>query len=214
MHYKGLGREEAKTTWYKNGKKKTIAELQDHLIEIIKLTKQWHVPDEPPTTAPQRIEMPILGTLSNPVKDLDRKAKAKETEFNKDAQKYWQQREDIGYTSVLDQMQQLGELNIDDSFIGTQMDYLSDFDLVGEVNMKELCCCGGIFENISDDACVNPGNRRQYYKENEAAFVFWDAVLEADYPASRSIEPFDEKKWNNNCYGTWRKELSAIDDGL
>ena len=45
MKYKGLGRVEAKTTWYKNGKKKTIAELQDHLIEIIKLTKQWHVPD-------------------------------------------------------------------------------------------------------------------------------------------------------------------------
>ena len=63
MHYKGLGRVEAKTTWSKNGKKKTIPELQDSFIEIIKLTKQWHVPDEPPTTAPERIEMPIVGTL-------------------------------------------------------------------------------------------------------------------------------------------------------
>ena len=51
MHYKGLVQVEAKTTWSKNGKKKTIPELQDLLIEIIKPTKQWHVPDEPPTAA-------------------------------------------------------------------------------------------------------------------------------------------------------------------
>ena len=51
MHYKGLGRVEANTTCYKNGKNKTNPYLQDLLIEIIKLTKQWHVLDEPPTTA-------------------------------------------------------------------------------------------------------------------------------------------------------------------
>ena len=80
MHYQGLGRVESKTTWSNNGKKKTIPELQDCLIEIIKLTKQWHVPDEPPTTAPQRIEMPIGGKLFNSVKELYWKAKYKETE--------------------------------------------------------------------------------------------------------------------------------------
>ena len=47
MHYKGLGQVESKTIWSKNGKKKTITELQDLLIEIIKLSKQCHVPDEP-----------------------------------------------------------------------------------------------------------------------------------------------------------------------
>ena len=180
MYYKRLGLVEAKTTWSRNGKKKTIPKLQDSYIEIIKLTKQWYVPDEPPTTAPQRIEMPILGTLSNSVKYLDRKAKAKDTEFNKDARKYWQRREDIGDASVLEKMQQLRQLKIDDSFIGTQMEYLSEFDLVGEVNMKEVHWCGGIVENISDGTCVKPGNRHQHYKTNEAAFVFWDAVLEAD----------------------------------
>ena len=87
MHYKGLGRVEAKSTWSKNGKKKTIPEFQDRLIQIIKLTKQWHVSDEPPTITPQIIEIPIVGALSNAVKDLDRKAKAKETESNKDVRK-------------------------------------------------------------------------------------------------------------------------------
>ena len=77
-------------------------------------------------------------------------------------------------------MQQLGELNIDYSFIGTQMEYLSEFDLVGEVNMKELRLCGVLVEKISDGTYDKTGNQRQHYKENAAASVFWDAVLEAD----------------------------------
>ena len=35
-------------------------------------------------------------------------------------------------------MQQMGKQNIDDSFISTRIEYLSEFDMVGEVNMKEL----------------------------------------------------------------------------
>ena len=92
MHYKSLGLVEGKTTWSNNRKKKTTPEFQDCLIEIIKLTEKWHVPDEPPTTASQRIEIPKVGTLSNEVKYLDRKSKAKEKEFNKDTCKEWQRR--------------------------------------------------------------------------------------------------------------------------
>ena len=66
---------EAKTTWSKNGKNKTIPELQDFLIDIMRHTKQWHVPDENPTTAPQRVEMKIVGTLSNTVKRFRSKGK-------------------------------------------------------------------------------------------------------------------------------------------
>ena len=44
--------------------------------------------------------------------------------------------------------------------------------------------------------------------------IFWDSFPEVDYPISFSIEPFDEKKWNKNYDGSWRKELSAVDDGL
>ena len=123
-------------------------------------------------TDQQRIEMPIVGKLSTAVNDLDQKAKSKEIEFNKDARKYWQHREDIGETSVIEKLQQLGELNIDYSFIGTQMEYLSEFDLVGEVNMRSLCWCGVVIKKISDCTRVKPGNHRQFYRENEADF-FW-----------------------------------------
>ena len=102
-------------------------------------------------------------------------------------------------------MQQVGKQKIDDSFIGTRIEYLSEFDMVVEGNTKELSWCGGVVKNISNDTWVNPGKCHKCYKENKAAFVFWDASPEADYPTSRSIDPFDEKEWNNNCDGSWRK---------
>ena len=80
--------------------------------------------------------------------------------------------------------------------------------------MNKLRQCEGVVKNISDGTWVNPGKRCQCYKENETAFVFWDAVPEAEYPVSRSIEAFDEKKWNKNCDGSWRKELRVLDYGL
>ena len=67
--------------------------------------------------------------------------------------------------------------------------------------MRELRWCGSVLQNISDITWVKPGKRRQCYKENKSSFVFWDAVPEAYYPTSRPIEPFDEKKWNNNHDG-------------
>ena len=128
--------------------------------------------------------------------------------------KEWQRREEIVDTGFLEKMQQLGKRKINDSFIGTRIEYLSEFYLVGEGNMKEICWCGGVVENISDDTRVKPVKCCQYYKENEAAFVFLNAVPEVDYPASRLIELFDEKNWNRNYDGSRRKELSAVDHGL
>ena len=44
IHYKELGWVEAKTTWLKNGRKKTMPQLQGRLIEIIKLTEKMASP--------------------------------------------------------------------------------------------------------------------------------------------------------------------------
>ena len=66
----------------------------------------------------------------------------------------------------------MGKLKIDNSFIGTRIEYLSEFDLVGEVNTKELCWCVGVLERISYGTWVKPGERRQCYKENAAEFFF------------------------------------------
>ena len=67
-------------------------------------------------------------------------------------------------------MQHIGKQNIDDSFIGNMIDYLSEFVLFGEGNMKEISWCGGVVKNISDVTWVKPGKRCKCYKENEVAF--------------------------------------------
>ena len=43
-----------------------------------------------------------------------------------------------------------------------------------------------------------PGARTKFYKEGEAAEVYWDAVPEANYPQGRTTEKFDQKLWNND----------------
>ena len=78
--------------------------------------------------------------------------------------KEWQRREEIVDTGFLEKMQQLGKRKINDSFIGTRIEYLSEFNLIGEENMKELRWCGGVVEKISDGTWFNPGKRHQCYK--------------------------------------------------
>ena len=74
--------------------------------------------------------MPIVGTLSNAVNNLEWKAKAKYTMFNKYVRKGCQQREDIGDTIFLEKMQQLRKRKIGNSFISNKIEYLSGFDMV------------------------------------------------------------------------------------
>ena len=82
MRYKGMGWATAHTTWSKDGKKKTLQELQKRLIEIIKETKSLVIPSKPPTKVPQRKNFAILGTLTHRVKDNDAKRAATEEEFD------------------------------------------------------------------------------------------------------------------------------------
>ena len=57
-----------------------------------------------------------------------------------------------------------------------------------------------------------PGTRKTCYAENEAAYVLWDEVHEADCSMCKSIEPFKEHKFNKTCEGSWKIE-DEIDYG-
>ena len=52
------------------------------------------------------------------------------------------------------------------------------------------------------------------YKEGEAAEVLWDVIPEVNMPHSRSIEPFNPRKWNKHIPHAWRKDLGDIDYGV
>ena len=65
MNYLGMGRADAQTNWSENRKQKTIPQLTDRLIEIIKMFKNVPVPDDPNTTMPQRKQQPVVGNLTH-----------------------------------------------------------------------------------------------------------------------------------------------------
>ena len=72
MHYLGMGRSDAQKNWSENCNQKTIPQLTDRLIEIIKMFKNVPVPDDPNTTMPQKMQQPVVGTLNHKVRQLNR----------------------------------------------------------------------------------------------------------------------------------------------
>ena len=88
IRFKGFGWDDARTTWSKDGKKKSIAVLQSRLIEIITKTKKWNVPDKPPSRVPQRNELPVVGTLTRKVRMLDEAANATADQMDIDCRAY------------------------------------------------------------------------------------------------------------------------------
>ena len=67
---------------------------------------------------------------------------------------------------------------------------------------------------MCDGTWIKAGKRRQFYKEGEAAEVFWDAIPECNMEALRSIEQFHSRLWNKNKNQAWRMHLGDISYGL
>ena len=82
MHYLGMERADAQMNWSENRKQKTIPQLTDRLIEIIKMFKNVPVPDDPNTKMPQRKQQPVVGPLTHKVRQLNRGREEKLEEFN------------------------------------------------------------------------------------------------------------------------------------
>ena len=84
-------------------------------------------------------------------------------------------------------------LKVYELLLEIRIKYLSEFGLDDKreegVN-KVLHWCSGIVEWVCDGTWINPGKRRQCYKEGEAAEVFCDTKPEWNMEASRSSEPF------------------------
>ena len=94
MHYLGMGRSDAQANWSENRKQKTIPQLTDRLIEIIKMFNNVPVPEDPITTMPQRKQQPVVGTLTHKVRQLNQEREEKLEEFNMGCQKEWE-RQDV-----------------------------------------------------------------------------------------------------------------------
>ena len=80
IQFKEFGWVWCKHTWSKDGRKHTVFKLAKHLQMIIKRGKQYEIPNEPPINMPQRMNLPVLGTLTSNVASLDEKYNENESE--------------------------------------------------------------------------------------------------------------------------------------
>ena len=101
MRWKGMGWADCHVAWSKDGKKKTICDLQRALIKIIKDTKGRELCDKPPTKVPKRKEAPALGTMTHKAKELADKRKAMEHDFDMNARKRWKAQDREEHTSTI-----------------------------------------------------------------------------------------------------------------
>ena len=76
----------------------------------------------------------------------------KEGDVDTSARKRWRNIETKGIGSVLERMQQKSALAIDESLVGTRIEYLYEFynDIEHKGDTKVLEWCGGIVERICD----------------------------------------------------------------
>ena len=66
-----FGWEEFKTQWSKDGRQKSIPELERRLKDIIKKTRGREILPWPEVPVPERTDMGILGQINHQVRDMD-----------------------------------------------------------------------------------------------------------------------------------------------
>ena len=71
-----------------NWQNRSIHELVDHLQMITRKEKNTEIPDKPPVDLTQCVPLPILGTLTDEVWQLDIKCFACEERIREAAKKY------------------------------------------------------------------------------------------------------------------------------
>ena len=149
IRVKGFSWDWCKHPWSKDGRKYTIKELADHLRWIITEEKKHSISDEPSLNVPQRINLPVLGTQTEEVLELDRKYLANEDAFKKKARKLRNERELKGEGSIYSSMQPFVRPEISD-LMNERIDVLSEFKMLGKEGSELQWCQGEVVHVYKD----------------------------------------------------------------
>ena len=82
MQVLGMGWNQFKTQWSHNGVQKTVEELTEHLVEIIRAERNLFVPEKPLVPIPRQSSNIILGKITSKAKELDKRSVDKEGSFD------------------------------------------------------------------------------------------------------------------------------------
>ena len=154
--------------------------------------KETCIPDEPSLNVPQRINLPVLGTQTEEVLELDRKCLANEDAFKKKARKLRNERELKGEGSIYSSMQPFVRPEISD-LMNERIDVLSEFKMLGKEG-SELRWCQGEVVHVYKDQWV-PMVR-----------VRWDPTPDCTgwESSTESNQKLLPTRWNKNVVGAWR----------
>ena len=120
--------------------------------------------------------------------------------------KEWERQDVSGEASTVQNMQALGEQKLGKIWIEKRITHIAYYDVDRQGKDKKLRWVGGLILYVSDGNWLVPGARTRCYTENEAAYVLWDEVQEADCSIFKSLETFKEHKFNKTREGAWNKQ--------
>ena len=97
--------------------------------------------------------MGIIGQITHQVRTLDEKAASTASDFDKGSREKWKSNEEKGKESMHQLLQNTDPPKVDESLLGSRIEYLLEFELDNENEEganKDLCWCSGIVERLCD----------------------------------------------------------------
>ena len=132
IRFIAFGWEELKNQWSKDGRQKSIPELERHLKEIIEDTRGRKIPPWPEVPIPERTDMGIIVQITHELIALDETAASKTSDFDQGSREKWKSNEGKGIGSMHQLLQNPDLLKVDESLLGSTIEYLSEFELEDE----------------------------------------------------------------------------------
>ena len=135
--------------------------------EIIEKTKGKKIPPRPGVPIPERTNMGILGQITHQVSTLDERAAYTESDFDKGSREKWKINEEKWKVSMHQLLQNPDPPKVDESLLGSRIEYLSEFELDNENEEgsdKDLSWCSGIVERVCAGTWIKAGKSRHCYK--------------------------------------------------
>ena len=151
------------------------------------------------------MSLPVLGTQTADVEELDARYMEDEDLFKKNAAILSREREAAGDTSIYSRMQPFYRPNLDE-LLERRIDVLTGFDIIGK-NEQELRWCQGKVIKVYDD------------KPKPTVQVEWDPL--PDIEGGNQTEETDQvllpTYWRKDIAGAWRMDVDvglAVSDNI
>jgi hypothetical protein len=179
---------------------RSTRELADHLGMIIRREQNMEIPDKPPVDLPQHCPLPILGTLTDEVRQLDMKYFESEERIREVAKKLRLKREARGEESGMYAYLQPPETPTLDELMGKRIDVCWPY-IIGDNKKKDeqeyeyWWCQGKVIEKVS--------NVPQTVK------LLWDAMPDLDEDNSISNQVLQPNKWKKKSKFGWRTDIDV-----